>query len=138
MNELGIIFPGVDFEKSSLYDFNIDDIAVRIGDDMKITDPVFPPVDQELTEKIFNQSNSAGNQLASETFWDDYHEKNKRDWFMDYNTVSTYLEEHTEISNVDRSKKLSILDLGCGTSTLASMMLFKYKGKDSWEVRELY
>ena len=105
---------------------------------MKITDPVFPPVDQEQTEKIFNQSNSAGNQLASETFWDDYHEKNKRDWFMDYNTVATYLEEHTEISNVDRSKKLSILDLGCGTSTLASMMLFKYKSKYSWEVRELY
>jgi len=130
LNELGIIFPGIDFENCSLHDFNIDNIAVRSGDNMKITDPVFPPVDEEMTENAFDALNSAGNQLSSETFWDQYHEKNKRDWFMDYNTVATYLEEHTDIKNPDRSNKLAILDLGCGTSTLASMMLFKYKNLD--------
>ena len=101
---------------------------------MKITDPIFPPVDDEMTETAFNALNSSGNQLSSETFWDQYHEKTKRDWFMDYNTVATYLEEHTDINNPDRSNNLAILDLGCGTSTLASMMLFKYKSTSKFRL----
>lgn len=108
------------------YKIDIDNIAQRSDEELVITDPLFPPVDDELTKTSFKNEHKTSS-LASEDFWDEYHVKQKRDWYLHHNAMSTYMEEHTNIISPDRTDRLVMLDLGCGTSTLSSMMIYKYK-----------
>ena len=108
------------------YNIDIDNIAQRSDEELVITDPLFPPVDDELTKTSFKNEHKTSS-LASEDFWDEYHVKQKRDWYLHHNAMSTYMEEHTNIISPDRTDRLVMLDLGCGTSTLSSMMIYKYK-----------
>jgi len=65
--------------------------------------------------------------LADEQFWDNYHKDKNRDWFLNHTLMGEYLAEHTVLGG-ERSGRLCILDLGCGTSTLSTMLMYKYKG----------
>jgi hypothetical protein len=72
--------------------------------------------------------------LAKEEFWDKYHGTQTKDWFLNHANSTTYLKEHTEIANTERTEKLVIMDLGCGTSTLAAMLLYNYKSKKAYVI----
>lgn len=129
-NELSILFPDLKFdpENPKYCDIDIPDvISRRESDALKIEDLKYPPPNPQITKNYSTDLDSIP--LAKEDFWDGYHRKQKQDWFLNQNQALEFIKRHTKIADNERKDKITVLDLGAGTSTLILRIIFMMKSE---------
>jgi len=96
-------------------------------------------IEQEVSKVSAEKSRAAAvnsnemslTKLAKLTFWEEFHQNGKNDWFLDHTQVFQILKEDVRLMpHLDESapsKKLNIIDLGCGTSAVGSVLVAKFK-----------
>ena len=129
-NELSILFPDLKFDPESpdYYDIDIPDVISRTKSDaLKIEDLKYPPPNPQITKSYSTDLDSIP--LAKEDFWDGYHRKQKQDWFLNQNQALEFIKRHSQIADSERTEKITVLDLGAGTSTLMLRIIFMMKSE---------
>ena len=127
-NELSILFPELKFDPDTpeYHDIDIPDVLSRKESGaLKIEDLKYPPPNPQITKSYSTDLDSIP--LAKEDFWDGYHRKQKQDWFLNQNQALEFIKRHTDIANSERTEKMTVLDLGAGTSTLILRIIFMMK-----------
>ncbi|CAG5089756.1 Oidioi.mRNA.OKI2018_I69.PAR.g12338.t1.cds [Oikopleura dioica] len=99
---------------------------------LKIANLKYPPPNPQISDSYSADLESIP--LAKEDFWDGYHRKQKQDWFLNQNQALDFIKRHTSIADTDRDHRVSILDLGVGTSTLMLRIIFMMKNLDGWAI----
>ena len=129
-NELSILFPDLKFDplEPEYYEIDIPDVLSRKQSGaLKIANLKYPPPNPQISDSYSADLESIP--LAKEDFWDGYHRKQKQDWFLNQNQALDFIKRHTSIADTDRDHRVSILDLGVGTSTLMLRIIFMMKSK---------
>lgn len=134
-NELKIVFPEMEFNSESTNEYSIDipEILTRSSDGkLAIIEPKYPRPNPEITENFSYDGKIIP--LAKEDFWDNYHRKQKQDWFLNQNQALAFIQSHTELADSERVRRLTVLDVGTGTSTLLLRIIFTMKKIDGWAI----
>ena len=101
---------------------------------MEILDPLVAKVDPEKSYFHSKNPTEAAPDLAKNSFWESFHKKGQKDWFIETKDVVKELLEEEALksrfgSEAMHSTKITVLDLGCGTSTLGATLAAKFKCK---------
>lgn len=72
--------------------------------------------------------------MAKNSFWESFHKKGQKDWFIETKDVVKQLLDEDELGNRFGNKeipseKITVMDIGCGTSTLGATLAAKFKCK---------
>ena len=115
-------------------------IVERKDGDIHMLSKEIETVSAEKTREMAVNSNEMSlTKLARLSFWESFHQTGKNDWFLTHAQVFDVLKDEPELSNYlsytkeDSSKnleRLAIVDIGCGTSAVGSVLAVKLKHAD--------
>lgn len=114
--------------------FNVESILTAKEGEIEILDPVILEVDSEKSHFKSKHPTETAPDLAKNSFWESFHKKGQKDWFIETKDVVKQLLEEDELNerfgNAEiPPKKITVMDIGCGTSTLGATLAAKFKCK---------
>ena len=114
--------------------FTIESVLNATEGEIKILDPVISKVDAEKTHFKSKNPTETCPDLAKNSFWESFHKKGQKDWFIETKDVVKQLLDEDEFStrsgsNEVPSDRITVMDIGCGTSTLGAALAAKFKCK---------
>ena len=114
--------------------FNVESILTVKEGEIEILDPVILEVDSEKSHFKSKNPTETAPDLAKNSFWESFHKKGQKDWFIETKDVVKQLLEEDELNerfgNAEiPPKKITVMDIGCGTSTLGATLAAKFKCK---------
>lgn len=120
--------------------FLVNGIVQRKNGEISLLSKQTQAVSAEKTREIAVNSNEMSlTKLARLSFWENFHQTGKNDWFLTHTQVFDVLKEEKALANhLSYSKedslvspeRLAIVDIGCGTSAVGSVLAVKLKYSD--------
>jgi len=135
--ELSIVFGDLINESKTIEsvkdsNFTIESVLNVTEGEIEILGPVISKVDPEKTHFKSKNPTETAPDLAKNSFWESFHKKGQKDWFIETKDVVKQLLDEDELSNRFGNKeipseKITVMDIGCGTSTLGATLAAKFK-----------
>jgi len=144
-DELSIVFGSTISSKRTIEsvevpEFKVNGIVQRKNGEINLLSKQTEAVSEEKTREIAVNSNEMSlTKLARLSFWENFHQTGKNDWFLTHTQVFDVLKEEKGLANhLSYSKedslvspeRLAIVDIGCGTSAVGSVLAVKLKYSD--------